>query len=95
MPRYDLRCEKCEHFTEDIILTYEEMKQFKCPECGGDTYYVPTNVVINTSESQTFVRIPPERKAAFANMREQKNQMVAERKERNKQRANRRIRDRE
>jgi putative FmdB family regulatory protein len=90
MPRYDMQCTKCAHREEDIILTYENMKVYKCPECGSATEYVPGEVVINTSASTTFVRVPPERKAEIAFMREQHKQKRAEEKEkRNARRAQR------
>jgi len=82
MPRYDMQCVDCPHRDEDIILTYNDMKVYKCPECGGATEYVPGEVTINTSASTTFVRVPPERKAEIANMREQHKQKRAQEKER-------------
>ena len=69
MPRYDMKCQVCDNFEEDLVMSYEEMKAHKCPQCGGDTEYVITDIVINTSASKTFVRVPPERKAEIAFMR--------------------------
>jgi hypothetical protein len=90
MPRYDMRCPHCQHFIEDIVLPYDEMKQLNCPECSTRMESVPGNVVVNTSESLTFVRVPPERKAELNFMREQlKQRRATEREKRNADRAKR------
>lgn len=70
MPRYDMKCFHCDHFIEDVVIDYVSMKQMKCPACGEGMESVPTSITINTSASLSFVRVPPERKAEIAYMRE-------------------------
>jgi DNA-directed RNA polymerase subunit RPC12/RpoP len=82
MPRYDMRCNNCGHFVEDIVMSYDEMKLYTCVECSSQMEYVPGEVTINTSASATFVRVPPERKAEISFMREQLKQKRAAEKER-------------
>lgn len=81
MPLYDLKCTGCQHFIEDIKLTYEEMKAKCCPECGGTMESVPSSISVNTSESATFVRVPPERRAEISHMRETVKREMAEKRE--------------
>ena len=37
MPRYDFKCEKCEHYWEDTIAA-SKIKDYapECPECGSN-----------------------------------------------------------
>ena len=89
MPRYDMRCNNCGHFIEDIVMSYDEMKLYTCAECSSQMESVPGNIVVNTSESLTFVRVPPERKAELNFIRnELKERRAKEKEERKKANAN-------
>lgn len=37
MPRYDYKCENCDHQLEDIYQSFSEEALTKCPSCGEDS----------------------------------------------------------
>lgn len=36
MPFYEYRCQKCEHEFEELIRCEDDLKNLRCPQCGGE-----------------------------------------------------------
>ena len=72
MPIYEYLCIKCGHQFEELVMSDEEEKEVKCPECGSKKRErVFSSFSMNTSDPEKFATDPSAQKDVMQEKAEQ------------------------